>query len=121
MGDSEKYRSSNIFLADINNEKVINETYKENLGKLWNFVMAKFTEDTMVYPKETEWFGFYDDGQAESVHTLEESDLYTEDRLGLKKMKEEGRLVKYSIEGDHLKVSETVLVDIIEKFIVYRD
>ena len=30
--------------------KSVNETYKKNLMKLKNFVMVKFTEDTMVDP-----------------------------------------------------------------------
>ena len=32
----------------------VNEQYKTNLQKLENFVMIKFTEDTMVVPKESE-------------------------------------------------------------------
>ena len=58
-----RYLDSNIFLADINNEVEINDNYRTNLKSLWNFVMAKFTEDTMVFPRESEWFGFYDDGK----------------------------------------------------------
>ena len=32
----------------------VNVQYKTNLQKLENFVMIKFTEDTMVVPKESE-------------------------------------------------------------------
>ena len=32
----------------------VNKDYKTNLMKLENFVMVKFSEDTMVDPKESE-------------------------------------------------------------------
>lgn len=34
--------------------KTKNMTYKTNLQKLKNFVMIKFTEDTMVQPRDSE-------------------------------------------------------------------
>lgn len=116
--DPQRYNSSNIFMTDINNERTINEEYRTNLKKLWNFVMVQFTEDTEVTPRESEWFGFYDDGQAKTLHTLENSTLYTEDRLGLKEMNEQGRLVKYAIKGNHLQISKEQLDDIIDKYII---
>jgi hypothetical protein len=67
-----------VFLADINNEVIRNETYIRNLLKLQNFVMVKFNNDTIVEPVETEWFGFYKPGQSSEVVTLQESDLYVQ-------------------------------------------
>ena len=49
-------------MADINNENTINEKYRTNVKQLWNFVMVKFNRDTVVIPRESEWFGFYNDG-----------------------------------------------------------
>jgi palmitoyl-protein thioesterase len=72
----EEYHNHSIFLADINNERVKNETYIKNLLKLKNFVMVKFNNDTIVEPIETEWFGFYKPGQSAEVVTLQESELY---------------------------------------------
>jgi hypothetical protein len=34
--------------------QAVNQTYKENLMKVKNFVMVKFLRDTMVDPKDTE-------------------------------------------------------------------
>ncbi|KAL9692835.1 hypothetical protein quinque_012120 [Culex quinquefasciatus] len=39
------YKESSTFLADINNERTVNETYIENLQQLNKFVMVKFTKD----------------------------------------------------------------------------
>ncbi|OUC41062.1 palmitoyl protein thioesterase [Trichinella nativa] len=70
------YRDKSIFLAEINNEKVLNQTYIENLQKLQNMVMIKFTRDSMVVPPESSWFGFYAPGQAVDVIPLKETELY---------------------------------------------
>merc|ERR1712149_30253 len=57
--DEHLYQKESIFLADINQERGINQSYRSNLLKLKNFVMVMFTEDTIVQPKESKWFGFY--------------------------------------------------------------
>uniref|UniRef100_A0A5S6QK09 Palmitoyl-protein thioesterase 1 n=1 Tax=Trichuris muris TaxID=70415 RepID=A0A5S6QK09_TRIMR len=85
------YKKRSIFIADINNEKEVNETYVSNLSQLENFVMVKFNRDTMVVPAESSWFGFFAPGQDERVLPLEETVLYKEDRLGLKKLMENKR------------------------------
>ena len=58
--------------------KAINETYKENLQLLKNFVLVKFTRDTVVQPMESEWFGFYKENNLKETYTLRESLLYQE-------------------------------------------
>ncbi|XP_072947415.1 palmitoyl-protein thioesterase 1 [Epargyreus clarus] len=104
--DEETYKTRSEFLADINNEMRINKTYVDNLNSLEHFVLVKFDNDTIVQPKETEWFGFYAPGQANKIITLQESDLYVQDRLGLKWMNEAGKLVFLSTPGQHLSFSE---------------
>ncbi|XP_061214915.1 palmitoyl-protein thioesterase 1 isoform X2 [Neopsephotus bourkii] len=100
------YRKNSIFLADINQERGINETYKKNLMALKKFVMVRFLNDTMVDPPISEWFGFYRSGQAKETIPLKESSLYTEDRLGLQEMDKAGKLVFLGVKGDHLHFSE---------------
>lgn len=102
----EVYRNCSIFLADINQERSINESYKENLMALKKFVMVKFFNDSIVDPVDSEWFGFYRSGQAKETIPLQETTLYTEDRLGLKKMDKAGKLVFLAKEGDHLQISK---------------
>ncbi|XP_032901143.1 palmitoyl-protein thioesterase 1-like [Amblyraja radiata] len=104
--NEELYRSKSVFLADINQEKGINGSYKENLMKLNKFVMVKFLKDSMVVPVDSEWFGFYNAGQAKVTYTLQESDLYLEDRLGLKVMDNAKKLEFLTVDGDHLQFSE---------------
>ncbi|XP_059110884.1 palmitoyl-protein thioesterase 1 [Peromyscus eremicus] len=100
------YRNHSIFLADINQERCVNESYKKNLMALKKFVMVKFLNDSIVDPVDSEWFGFYRSGQAMETIPLQESTLYTEDRLGLKQMDKAGKLVFLAKEGDHLQLTK---------------
>ncbi|XP_038613740.1 palmitoyl-protein thioesterase 1 [Tachyglossus aculeatus] len=97
------YRNCSIFLADINQERGFNATYKKNLMALKTFVMVKFLKDSVVDPVESEWFGFYRSGQARETVRLQETALYAQDRLGLKEMDEAGKLVFLTAPGDHLQ------------------
>lgn len=112
------YRNKSIFLADINNEEVLNVDYRNNLKKLDNFVMVKFLADTMVVPVESEWFGFYTPGQDVQVLPLQQSQIYLEDRLGLKEMDEAGKLHFLTQDGNHLEFTdEWFLEEIVDKFV----
>ena len=114
----EEYRSASVFLADINQERTPKPEYKQNLIKLKNFVMVKFLRDSMVQPRESEWFGFYKEGDIHEIETLRESRLYKEDLLGLKKMDADGKLHFLAVDGDHLQISDTFLEMLVNKFIV---
>lgn len=114
------YQQKNIFLADINNEKVVKKSYyRDNLMKLDNFVMVKFLQDSMVVPIESEWFGFYLPGQDEVVVPMNETQLYNEDWIGLKAMDEAGKLHFLSVDGDHLQFdTEWFLKEIVDNYVV---
>ncbi|XP_014481216.1 PREDICTED: palmitoyl-protein thioesterase 1 [Dinoponera quadriceps] len=115
----DEYVEKSIFLADINNEKVTNKTYKDNLQKLQNLVLVKFENDTMVQPVETEWFGFYKPGQTKTIQTLQESELYRDDRLGLHKMDKAGKIHYLSTPGEHLQFTNAWFTEnIIKKFLI---
>jgi palmitoyl-protein thioesterase len=99
----QEYQNYSSFLSDINNELTINNDYVQRLQKLDNLILVKFENDTIVEPVETEWFGFYKLGQSEIIQTLKESPLYTEDRLGLRKLDENSKLQLLGTPGNHLK------------------
>lgn len=111
------YKEHSLFLADINQERGVNETYKKNLQRLQKFVMVKFLNDTVVDPVDTEWFGFLKTGQAKETETLQESVIYKEDRLGLKAMDEAGKLVFVKTEGDHLQFSTEWFIETLIPFL----
>ena len=106
-----EYKEKSIFLADINQERKFNPQYKENLLKLKNLVLVMFEKDEMVVPKESEWFGFYKEGQSKDLYTMEESKLYKDDSIGLQTLDKTGRLFKLSVDGDHLRFSKQWFLD----------
>ncbi|XP_054712477.1 palmitoyl-protein thioesterase 1-like [Uloborus diversus] len=115
----DEYKAKSIFLADINNERVRNETYKTNLKKLENFVMIMFLQDHMVDPKESEWFGYYKPGQSNDILKLQDTELYKEDWLGLKEMDQKGKLHFLEIDADHLSISlKWFKENVVDKFLV---
>uniref|UniRef100_A0A3Q0KNM1 Palmitoyl-protein thioesterase 1 n=1 Tax=Schistosoma mansoni TaxID=6183 RepID=A0A3Q0KNM1_SCHMA len=96
------YRKYSQFLADINQENRVNETYRENLKKIRRLVLVKFTNDTVVLPSESSWFGFYRTGSSSHIVKLRDSVLYTEDRLGLQVLDKRGDLYLIEKSGEHL-------------------
>ncbi|KAI8813157.1 palmitoyl-protein thioesterase 1, isoform CRA_a [Cladochytrium replicatum] len=106
----ETYISRNIFLPHVNNELEVKEdVYASRIAGLEHFVMVRFTNESMVTPGETAWFGGVDDEQ--NVVPLRETDLYNEDWLGLKKLDADGGLVFLTLEGRHMQISLEFLRD----------
>ncbi|KAI6647000.1 hypothetical protein LOD99_8999 [Oopsacas minuta] len=100
------YIQKSNFLALINHERDVgNLQDKNNLQKLTLFILVMFTKDTMVEPKETEWFGFYAPGNTKKLIPLNESAIYLEDRLGLKEMNDAKKLRFIACPSDHLEFS----------------
>lgn len=110
------YRKKSIFIADINNELKDNKEYKENLLQLKQFVMVQFNEDEMVTPIESSSFGFYDKNI--NVIGMNQTDIYLKDRIGLKKLNEEGRLKIIKIPGQHIRFKyEWFRNEILDKYL----
>lgn len=101
--NEEQYRAKNIFIADINNERNVNQSYKANLLALENLVLVKFNDDDMVVPRESSLFGFYEPGGKDRIIPMANTKLYREDRIGIKEMNESGRLHLIEVPGRHLQ------------------
>jgi len=102
------YLSVNTFLADINNEfQTKNQTYRGNLLKLNQLVMVLWENDTVVVPKESEWFGYYAIGDLNTKVPMRQQPIYTQDWIGLKQLDQSGRLIQLEIPGEHMQIDET--------------
>lgn len=116
--NEDAYKNKSTFLAEINNERRVNEKYVRRLQSLDNFVMVKFINDTIVQPVDTQWFGFYKPGSDSITLPLEESEIYIKDKLGLRKMKEDGKLKFIAVEGNHLQIkSDWFIANIINAYL----
>jgi len=103
----DEYLEKCIFLPDINNEFTTkNQTYKRNLISLNSFGLVQFLNDSVVQPRESEWFGFYKEGQDKIVLPVQNTALYTEDWIGLKTLMDNKKVQFIATEGDHLDFTD---------------
>lgn len=76
----------------------------KNLQALKRFVLVKYANDISVIPNESAHFGFCDrNGKALK---MEETELFQRDRLGLKTMMENGKLIRLESPLEHLELDE---------------
>ena len=116
-----QYKTGSVFLPYLNNEEAdeAEETRsgrKERFSALNGALLMMFTEDTMVHPKESEWFQQM--GEDGEVQALEDSDFYKEDYIGLRALNEAGKVSFVSVEGDHLQFSQDDISNTIVPFLL---
>lgn len=98
-----EYLADSVFLPYINNEDGTADEVVSNKARfsaLNGLMLVMFTEDSMVYPKESEWF--QELNELMQVEPLEKSAFYKSDLIGLKQLNENGKVKFISIVGDHL-------------------
>ena len=98
-----KYLEDSVFLPYVNNEKGDADDMlarKTRFSALNGLMPVMFTEDSVVYPKESEWFQGLN--KLMKVEPLEKSDWYNSDAIGLKTLNEAGKVQFIKIDGDHL-------------------
>jgi len=114
-----EYLTYSSFLADINNAKPSkNATYKGRVASLEHFVMVQFLQDSVVYPFQSEWFGFYADGSNTQLQTLQQSPIYTQDWLGLKTLDQRGALSFFEVDANHLQFTHQFFIDNLRQFLI---
>lgn len=92
-------------------------TYRENFTKLQNLVLVRANGDTQVFPKESEWFGAYEDNEPyKRVLGFNETAWYREDSFGLKTLDVAGKVHFLSTEGNHLQFSIAFLLQVVDKY-----
>ena len=96
------YNNKNLFLKDLNNEgEIKNEEYKKRMLKLNKIMLIKGKRDTVITPRESSWFEFYDK-EGKEIVKLEDSDFYQKDFIGLKKLNEDGKIIFVEFENEHV-------------------
>lgn len=99
----EYYKTHSTFLPSVNNEIEFDEHAYESFSSLNRVFLGMFSRDTMIYPAETAWF--YELQKDGSIKPYNETELYQSDRIGLKKLVEEDKVVFHKFDGDHLEFS----------------
>ncbi|KAJ9475653.1 Palmitoyl-protein hydrolase 1 [Pseudozyma hubeiensis] len=121
------YLEKNDFIKDINNEgQEINTTYADNLASLENFVMLMFDKDTTVEPKQSSWFASYPvrnesdslkEGNPDEPTPLRQSSIYTDDRIGLKRLDRRGSLIMELCHGLHMQIDPACQLKVFGKYV----
>lgn len=92
--DLTSYLDKSLFLADINNEREIkNQTYKDHILSLNKMLLIYSTVDTLIKPRESGWFSFWQAGSDTVLVPVQERALWKEDWLGLRALYESQRLI----------------------------
>ncbi|WOH14807.1 hypothetical protein DCAR_0934330 [Daucus carota subsp. sativus] len=103
----DEYLSKCKFLPKLNNEIAgdRNSTYKNRFTSLHNLVLIMFEKDSILIPKETSLFGYYEDGSWSTILPAQKTRLYIEDWIGLRTLDEAGKVKFITLSGKHLEIS----------------
>jgi Palmitoyl protein thioesterase len=101
--NEDRYKRGSTFLAVVNNENDYNEAYVRNLQSLRRLVLVKYVEDKSLIPNESAWFGYNFNGTSLA---LEDMEVFKKDRLGLVKLKAEGKLSRLESPHEHLVLNK---------------
>jgi palmitoyl-protein thioesterase len=71
----------------------------------------------MVFPHQSEQFGFYAENDISKIIPLRESQLYINDSLGLKIMDQQSRIKFLESDTDHLQFTDQWFIDNIIPFL----
>jgi len=118
---NETYKKNNR-LAQWNGEGVagsFNATFKENFLKTDVNVWVKGLLDTVVWPRESEWWGTPDPAtpfRNGTILTMKETAWYQQDTFGLKTATEQNKTFFESFEGEHIRMTEAELFAWISKY-----
>lgn len=81
---------------------------KTNFARTNTFAMIKANADSVVVPREGEWWGSYA-SDYETILTMKETNWYKQNSFGLKTADEAGKIFFNSTEGNHLDFSDEEL------------
>ncbi|KAI8927590.1 Alpha/Beta hydrolase protein [Entophlyctis helioformis] len=111
------YLEQSAFLADVNNEREAkNAEYKTRMRALGQLVLVRFENDTMVVPRDTAWFSYFD--TKGTLKTLKEQPTYTQDWIGLRSLDEAGRIEFVTLPGNHVQIPRSVFrTEFVEKYL----
>lgn len=99
------YLQKSSFLADLNNERSVNQNYIDSYLSLDWFVQVYFTEDTVCVPKQSEWFYYFQNG-SNVMLTYNQTSDYINDVLGQKTLDSQGKIIRVSIDANHLLITQ---------------
>merc|ERR1711977_257615 len=79
--DKTTYLQNSQWLADLNNEKVVNQTRRANMMSLNKYMASVALQDQIVQPPQSAWhtYWYWGDSKRQKVMDLNETQGYQED------------------------------------------
>lgn len=103
-------------IGNWNNEgTTIDQTIKTNFAKTNKFAMIKANGDTVVVPREGEWWGAYDSDYT-TILTMKETAWYKDDTFGLRTADTAGKIFFNSTDGNHLDFTDAELYGWLDQY-----
>ena len=106
-----------VFLPYLNNMKNTTEEKRIAMESLNAALFIMFSNDTMIYPKETAWFHELQADYA-TILPMEQTNLYTQNLNGLKTLNEAGKLTFLEWPGAHLQFTKEQIREVIAPFLL---
>mmetsp|Transcript_22406 Transcript_22406/g.71688 ORF Transcript_22406/g.71688 Transcript_22406/m.71688 type:complete len:231 (-) Transcript_22406:1538-2230(-) len=112
------YMAHNPFLPFINNEVKHKDAgqYRRNFESLELLLLVKARDDTMIFPRESEWFGYFEDGDDDRILPFNETQAFKTNAFGLRTLVEKGKVRFLSSKGNHLQFSMEDLFKWLDEF-----
>lgn len=97
------YLDNSMWLADVNNDRTVNQTRRQNMISLNKYMATVALKDVIVQPAQSAWhtYWYWNDESRSKVMNLTETEGYKNDVLGLKTLNERGDLILNSFDGGH--------------------
>ena len=83
---------------------------------IYIYIYIQALGDTVVVPREGEWWGAYAANDYSRVLAMNETTWYKEDSFGLRTADEQGRIFFESTAGNHLEFSDSELYAWLDKY-----
>lgn len=96
------YMKNCHFLPYLNNEKNFQQQSVDRMTQLKFLVAIMYLQDEVVFPKESEHFGYYADATETTTIKMEDTEEYKKDLFGLKTLNESGRLTFLECDAGHV-------------------
>lgn len=105
----DKYVSTSRFLAEANNELEFDPEMKDAWTTINRALFIKFTDDDVILPNESAWWGEYDEDATELDR--HDSYVYQEDLVGIRTLEEAHKAQFVEWPGQHMKFNFTQIND----------
>jgi palmitoyl-protein thioesterase len=111
---TEEFLSIARFLPDINNEDDSkNSSYSSQWSSLESVCLVKALSDTVVIPKDSEWFGFFQENSFKDIWDFSETPWYLNDLFGLQTLNKAGKVYFNTTDDNHLEFETDYLLELV--------